>query len=255
MKYIIKKDEMGIINYYNLEKQLVMQEYQTMNDTINLYYHNKKITKITTNKLVVDLDSNGNIINADFINGVTAYFANKHHKIIFLDHDGEYLGSINSKLEPITSNNKIYIIDKIINKLNETMPNLIANKYSNQMNKVDCEINNVNDEMIREVVSILEQDNRRSIEKILNDYHKQELRDKKILSLIRKYLSKEEYQNKYNKITAKYHLKRIQLKKRYNYLNERRKLEIVEKEFINNQSKLNKLILEKRDIYNEYLTR
>ena len=73
MKYIIEKNEMGIINYYNLDKKLLMQEYQIPNDKIILYYHDKGIVKVKTNNLNLDLDLNGNIISADFNNGVTAY--------------------------------------------------------------------------------------------------------------------------------------------------------------------------------------
>ena len=107
MKYIVEKDEMGVINYYNFEKKLLMQEYQTVNDT---------------NNLELALDLNSNILTADFNNGVTAYFASKHQKIVFLDIDGEYLGSLYMNVEPIENNSWLYVIIKIINKLNETMP-------------------------------------------------------------------------------------------------------------------------------------
>ena len=53
----------------------------------------------------------------------------------------------------------------------------------------------------------------------------------------------------------KYANKRSQLKKRYNYLAERRKLEELQAELFNNQNDLDELLLEKRNIYNEYLTR
>ena len=255
MKYIVEKDEMGVINYYNLEKKLLMQEYQTADDTITLYYHDKKIVKIKANNLELALDLNGNILTADFNNGVTAYFASKHQKIVFLDTDGEYLGSLNMNIEPIYSSNRIYIINKIINKLNETMPILMENKYSVSIENVNDKIHQVNNEMVSKTVAILSQDNRRSIEKILSDYRKQEIRDKKFLSLRRKKLSKEQYAKKYDEITMKYATKRSQLKSRYNYLAERRKLEELQAELFNNQNDLDELLLEKRNIYNEYLTR
>ena len=255
MKYIIKKDKMGIVNYYNLEKQLIMQEYQTINDKITLYYHDKRIVKVTANNIELTLDLNGNILNADFANGVMAYFASKHQKIVFLDHDGEYLGSLNMNLEPIENNSWLYVIIKIINKLNDIMPKLIANKYANYLENVDEKINDINNEMISETIDILNQDSRRSIEKILSNYQKQEILAKKFLNLIKKKLTKEQYQKKYIEISKKYASKRSKLKSRYNYLKERRNLEEVQESFINNQNKLNKLLLEKEDIYNEYLTR
>ncbi len=255
MKYIIEKDEMGIINYYNLEKQLIMQEYYTVNDKINLYYQDKKIIKVKTNKLELALDLNGNILTADFNNGVTVYFASKHQKIVFLDHDGEYLGSLNMNIEPIYSNNRIYIINKIINKLNEVMPMLIANRYANSIENVQDEIRDINDDMILDTVTILNDDNRHSIEKILKDYQKQEILAKKFLSLRKSKLTKEQYNQKYLAITKKYNNKRNKIKRRYGYIKEKSKLKDVQRHFIDNQNKLNKLLLEKKDIYNEYLTR
>ncbi len=255
MKYIVEKDEMGVINYYNFEKKLLMQEYQTVNDTITLYYHDKKIVKIKANNLELALDLNSNILTADFNNGVTAYFASKHQKIVFLDIDGEYLGSLYMNVEPIENNSWLYVIIKIINKLNETMPILIENRYTASISKVNDKIHQVNNEMVSKTVTILNQDNRRSIEKILSDYHKQEIRAKKFLFLRRKKLSKEQYAKKYDEITMKYATKRSQLKSRYNYLAERRKLEELQTEFFNNQNDLDELLLEKKAIYNEYLTR
>ena len=255
MKYIVEKDEMGVINYYNFEKKLLMQEYQTVNDTITLYYHDKKIVKIKANNLELALDLNSNILTADFNNGVTAYFASKHQKIVFLDIDGEYLGSLYMNVEPIENNSWLYVIIKIINKLNETMPILIENRYTASISKVNDKIHQVNNEMVSKTVTILNQDNRRSIEKILSDYHKQEIRAKKFLFLRRKKLSKEQYAKKYDEITMKYATKRSQLKSRYNYLAERRKLEELQAELFNNQNDLDELLLEKKAIYNEYLTR
>lgn len=255
MKYIVEKDEMGVINYYNFEKKLLMQEYQTVNDNITLYYHDKKIVKIKANNLELALDLNSNILTADFNNGVTAYFASKHQKIVFLDIDGEYLGSLYMNVEPIENNSWLYVIIKIINKLNETMPILIENRYTASISKVNDKIHQVNNEMVSKTVTILNQDNRRSIEKILSDYHKQEIRAKKFLFLRRKKLSKEQYAKKYDEITMKYATKRSQLKSRYNYLAERRKLEELQAELFNNQNDLDELLLEKRNIYNEYLTR
>ncbi len=255
MKYIVEKDEMGVINYYNFEKKLLMQEYQTVNDNITLYYHDKKIVKIKANNLELALDLNSNILTADFNNGVTAYFASKHQKIVFLDIDGEYLGSLYMNVEPIENNSWLYVIIKIINKLNETMPILIENRYTASISKVNDKIHQVNNEMVSKTVTILNQDNRRSIEKILSDYHKQEIRAKKFLFLRRKKLSKEQYAKKYDEITMKYATKRSQLKSRYNYLAERRKLEELQAELFNNQNDLDELLLEKKAIYNEYLTR
>ncbi len=255
MKYIIQKDEMGVVNYFNLKKELVMQVYEMVDNVISLCYENNKIVKIKARNLKMDLDLNGNILTVDFNNGVTAYFANKHQKIVFLDHDGEYLGSLNMNLEPIYSNSRIYIVNKIINKLNEVMPILIANRYANSMENVQDEIRDVNDDMVLDAVTILTDDNRHSIEKILKDYRKQEIITKRFLSLRKSKLTKEQYNQKYLEITKKYIEKRNKLKMRYGYIEEKRKLEDVQRHFIANQNKLNKLLLKKEDIYNEYLTR
>ena len=129
------------------------------------------------------------------------------------------------------------------------------NRYTASISKVNDKIHQVNNEMVSKTVTILNQDNRRSIEKILSDYHKQEIRAKKFLFLRRKKLSKEQYAKKYDEITMKYATKRSQLKSRYNYLAERRKLEELQAELFNNQNDLDELLLEKKAIYNEYLTR
>ena len=255
MKYIIEKDEMGIVNYYNLDKQLIMQEYQNLNDIITLYYHDKKIVKIKTNNLTMDLDLEGNILTGVFNNGVTAYFAKKHKKIIFLDHDGEYLGSLNMLLEAIESNSWLYVIVKIVNKLNETMPLLLVSKYHASIENIDNKIHDINNEMVDKTIDILHDDNRRSIEKILKDYRLQEKRAKKFLTLRKNKLSKEQYQQKYEEITKKYATKRSRLKMRYNYLNERKELEEKQDELMMKQYELNKLLLAKKDLYDEYLTR
>ena len=251
----IFKDEMGVVNYYNLDKQLVMQEYQTINDLITLYYHDKKITKIKANNLVLDLDMAGNILHATFNNGVAAYFASKHERIIFLDHDGEYLGFLKMAVPTVESSSWLYVIVKIINKLNETMPILIKNKYQNLMANVQKDIKTVNDEMILDTISILQDDNRHSVDKILKDYRLEEKRAKEFLALRKSKLSKEKYQQKHEEITKKYAIKRSRLKMRYGYMKERKELEEKQDELMMKQYELNKLLLAKKDLYDEYLTR
>ena len=255
MKYIIEKDEMGIINYYNQDKQLVMQEYQIENYDIFLYYEDGKIIKVKANNLVLDLDFKGQILTADFKNEVTAYFSYKHQKIVFLDCDSEYLGFLKMTLEPIEGKSWLYVIKKIIVRLDETIPKLIEDKYESKLSNVNKQITNINDEMVEDVVAILNQKNLHDLNKILKDYQQKEIREKRKLLLKRQFISRENYQKKYQEITRKYRFKRRELKKCYGYYEEQEKLYNRQLNLQEKEEKLNELILEKKQINNEYLLR
>ena len=257
MEYIIQKDEMGIINYYNQNQELIMQDYNVLDDIIRLTYENNHIVKINNDNLTLELDFKGRLLNGFFVNGITCYFSYQHSKAVFLDVDGQYLGSLDISLETINGSNRIYLAKNLIQKLESCAVSLIDKHFNNDLNNINKQISKVNDLMVEDAVDILKQDNRRSCAKILNSYDEAELREKRNLLLLYKkknFISKlltrkDSYEEKCQQITRKYAKKRTQLKTNCDYANELKKLKAKETSFLFNQHRLNELLEEREALY------
>ena len=253
MDYIVLKDEMGIINYYNQNKELIMQVYNIFDENIRLYYQDGIIVNVSNDNITLELDYKGRILTGEFNNGLNCYFSYKHGKAVFLDYDGKYLGDLNLTLETINDSNRIYIVRKLFDKLEQFGKNLLTNRFHQEIDDIESKIDKVNNLMIDNVVSIINQDNRHSCNKILSDYQEREALEKQ--KLLRKNLSDEEYNLKYQKITRKYAYKRRKLKMEFNYANELKKYKAKAASLMFNQHRLNELITEKKQLKEEYLTR
>ncbi len=258
MNCIIEKDEMGIINYYNQNRELIRQDYRDLNEIISFYYENNKINKISNGSITLELDYYGNPLIAFFNNGLTCYFAYKHSKGVFIDYDGKYLGDITVLLDKINSQNRLYIVKNLLHKLENSSNKLINTRYNSEIFNVKAKISYVNNLMINDTINILKQDKYHNCQRILKEYDEEELRKKRLLLQLYKnklLVNRVIYENKKTKITKKYAKKRRQLKTQYDYANEYEEIKAKQNSLMFNQSRLDNLLKLEEKINNEYLSR
>ena len=253
MDFIVKKDELGVISYYD-QDILIMQDYNLDDENIRLYFEDNHIVKITNERVSLELDFKGRVLTADLINGLTCYFSYKHQKIAFFDYNGEYLGELAFSLELINEVNRLYIAKNLMHKLENFSCSLINNSYEKKLNALDEKITSINDLIVSDVVSILGQQNRRDCQKKLKVFNREELSKRRKLLMHFKD-NKEVYKRKNQKLTRKYVQKRRQLKSEFNYEEQLREFNDKQADIKTNQQLLNELILEKNNLNNDYLAR
>ncbi len=233
-----KSEELGVHNVYNENYELVKREYILENETVTCHYQKRRITKVETDIGTCTFNIDGNLESIIFKDHTSGVYSVVNQTLVFFRENNQVLGWTYFTME---KTNHYFAIRNAIIRMNRLKNNIVSQKLNKALIENQNQITACNEQIINSAIQILMQENRYKCKDKLESLQKRKEALLKLSQKFPKFLPDA-------KIKSTFKRKSQDVKLKYEYEQELKRLKILQKEIASQNDQIQKLLRERQTI-------